>query len=279
MTENKRLGAVLLFCLPVLYLGIILSVSLHEVAGHGLAAAAVGGRFKGFCIYPDGMGWADVDVFGLGDPQKAVVLSAGVLCTTAASIVLFALGAALKGRFHAELALLMLSVACLMDGQPYFFWDAVFQSGVGDFSVISTMYPSVLLRICVAAACGLMTAAGTAFFTARFFALVSRRAGCGEPTRKTRIAASLLALVLQAAGWFTFGWDELVPGVGLLPGISAMGIALVTLLVLNLRSGRFKPGIHAEAVTRFGAPMIIAWAAALGTALCTAVWLAKGAVF
>jgi hypothetical protein len=281
---GKNLAAMFLYYFPVLYLGIILSVTLHEILGHGLVALAMGGKFKGFGLYPDGMGWADIDVSGLSEPRIAFVLFAGGSCTAIASLIGIALGMAMRKRFHAHAGLLLCAFVCLMDGMPYFFWDAIYLSGVGDISGIYRMYPIPLLRIGVISISGLLMAAGIIAFNVLVFGISNRRMSeGGNVNLRGRISISALLLLLQAAGWFSFNWNELVPGVGLLPGISAMALTAAVLAILLSRGVQAEPRAVQEGIPRPHPyplkPTIAAWAAAVCVALLTAFWSGEGVFF
>lgn len=276
----RNLAALFLFFLPVLYLGIILAVALHEIAGHGLAAHVLGGRFNGFGLRLDGMGWAEVDVRDLSPSVQALVFLAGALATTFFSLILFALGLAFRRRTHAHLALFLLAFICLQDGQPYFFWDAIFLAGIGDFSRIANLFPSLALRIATIALCGLMTAGGIILFNTWFLKAACRLVDEGNRTTlRGRAALSIMMLTLQAVGWFMFPWDQVVPGIGLLPGLSAMALTIATLL-FHVRPRRLESrGGPPHPEQFFRTPMLVAWTACLGTAAGIALWLQKGVHF
>ena len=279
----KSVAGLFLYYLPVLYLGVILGVTLHEIAGHGLAALAMGGRFRGFGIYLDGMGWADIDVAALPAPRIAFVLLAGGLCTSVFALIFFILGMALKERPYVHAALLMCAFICFMDGVPYFFWDAIYLSGVGDLSVIYRLYPVPLLRITVISLCGLLMTAGIVAFNVLFYGVSYRRLReYGPVTLTGRIELSILLFLLQAAGWFAFDWNSLVPGVGLLPGISAMAVTTAVLAFLIRGRVPADPAVR-EPVTRGGrwsrAQAIAAWGACAAVALATVFWSGNGVSF
>jgi hypothetical protein len=277
---RRNLTEHLVFSLPVLYLGIILAVSVHEIVGHGLAAHLLGGRFKGFGLAIDGMGWANVDILGLPASGKALVLWAGASATAVFSLVFFLLSMFFKARPYAQTAFLLLAVVCLMDGVPYFFWDAVLLGGIGDFSMIWMMYPDSTVRAAVILLFGLAMTAGIVYFNTRFFRISCRRLGEGKSlTLGGRAVLAFMILLLQAFGWFTFDWNQLVPGVGLLPGIVALALTLATLGFL-IRP-RMNTRIDSPGTTRVRgkAPLIAAWAISAGMALCIALWLQKGVTF
>ncbi len=232
MNAARRLAALTLLSLPVLYLGIILSVICHEAAGHGLAAVILGGRFNGFGIAPDGFGWAAVDAGALSAPRRIAVLAAGAGSTVLMTAVFFILGAVLRKKPLISYVLTLLGMTFAGDGLPYVFWDAVFLSGVGDFSMIWLHVPSAALRISAAAASGALMAGAIVWANLRYARIARDWAG------GLSAAACLILLALQGAAWFLFDWDQLVPGVGLLPGITGCAIALVTLGAAWVRDRR-----------------------------------------
>ena len=78
---------ILLFSLPVMYIGIILAVFIHEVIGHGLTARFLGGQFDSFNILLGGMGYASIDVLNLSHQKIVIILLSGSAYTTVFSIL------------------------------------------------------------------------------------------------------------------------------------------------------------------------------------------------
>jgi hypothetical protein len=279
--ERRRFGrnllVLIMFSLPVLYLGAILAVSFHEILGHGLAGHLLGGRFKGFGIGLDGMGWGDVDARGFSIPSTTMMLAAGAACTTFFSLLFFSLGRIFKRRLHAQLVFLLLGFAFMLDGLPYYFWDAILLGGIGDFSVIYLLHPNSVLRVVTIALCGPAMAAAIILTNVWYYRLALHLLGEGKTVnRRGRIALSLMIFLQQAFCWFVFDWDQVVPGVGLLPSLAGVAMAGVALLVLILSRATADQEEPRDTAWRFKAPMIAVWTACIGTVLCIALWLQNG---
>jgi hypothetical protein len=279
--ERRRFGRNLLilflFSLPVLYLGAILAVSFHEILGHGLAGLFLGGRFKGFGIGLDGMGWADVDVKGFTVPRTTLMLAAGAACTTLFSLLFFALCRVLRKSLHVQLVFLILGFSFMLDGLPYYFWDAILLGGIGDFSVLFLLHPIGIMRVVTIALCGLAMAAAIILSNAWYYRIALRLLGEGtQVNRRGRIALSLMIFLQQAFCWFVFDWDQIVPGVGLLPALAGVAVSGVTLLGMVVSRTTADQDGSRETEWRFKAPMIAVWTACIGTVLCIALWLRNG---
>lgn len=160
--RNMRMLALLM--LPVTYLAIISSVIVHEIVGHGLIAALLGGKFLGFGILMDGMGWAKIDLSGMELMNQILVLFAGAFFTNLFSILFFVLATRFSKHYLSSMMLLLFAFAFLMDGVPYFFWDAIFMGGIGDVSNVLKLYPSNLIRGVIIIMTGLFGLAGIFLF-------------------------------------------------------------------------------------------------------------------
>ena len=111
----RRILLCLLLLAPFAYVGQLLSVLVHEVLGHGLAAVFLGGRFSGFQIDFNGMGRAYVDLPPDAAAWKGVVLRlAGVTSTIVAGLCLLPLSARIR-KPSAGLPILVLGVCLLLE--------------------------------------------------------------------------------------------------------------------------------------------------------------------
>ena len=277
---RQNLGIMSLFSLPVIYLGIILAVFIHEVIGHGLTTMLLGGRFNGFGIAPDGLGWAKVDVSGLPPIRIALVLLGGVLSTTIFSLACFGAYRAFKRRQFAALTCLFFGLTALLDGLPYFFWDAVYLGGIGDFSGIWNLYHREALRLLVIGVSGPLMALVIAWFNVAYYRLAYAWLGEGRQVRlRDRLLIALVILLLQVAGWLEFDWDQLIPGIGLVPSISALAVVLVTLawIVASYRPGKVTASLPER--RGYKIPMLAAWVACAGVVFVILQWLWKGVSF
>jgi hypothetical protein len=281
LIDGRRFGrnllVLFLFSLPVLYLGSIAAVFIHEVIGHGCAARVLGGRFTGFGIALDGMGWANIEVKSLPAPRLAAMLASGAACTTVFSLALFTLGTAFGRKPAARFTFIILGFAFMLDGLPYYFWDAIYRAGIGDFSMIWNLYPNDLLRVIVIGLSGLLMAGMIVLFNIWYYRTALSHVSEGNPVNPIgKIALSLMVLLEQALCWFVFDWNQLVPGVGLLPSFAGIAVALAVLIVLVVSPGTVQWREPRESMGRFKGPMIAAWAACFGTMLCIALLLQDG---
>ncbi len=275
---RRNLLLMTLFSLPVIYLGILLAVCLHEAAGHGLAAILAGGKFDGFGLAVDGLGWARVDLAGLPARSVALVLLAGALASSVFSLVCFGFQRIFRKRRLAAMTFLFLAITALLDGLPYFFWDAVKLGGIGDFSGIWSLYPHEALRALTIGLTGATMGLAIVWFNLSYYKLSHAWLGEGKRVRPgDRVLFTLAILLLQATGWFSFDWNQLVPGIGLWPGLAGTGLARLTLLPLAIRwepasAPAPPPGRHS-----LGRPIAAAWILAAGAVFVIVQWLQKGA--
>ncbi len=274
---RRNLLLMTLFSLPVIYLGILLAVCLHEAAGHGLAAILAGGKFDGYGLAVDGLGWARVDLAGLPARSVALVLLAGALASSVFSLVCFGFQRIFRKRRLAAMTFLFLAITALLDGLPYFFWDAVKLGGIGDFSGIWSLYPQEALRALTIGLTGGLMALGIVWFNISYYRLSFTWLGERKRVRPGgRVLFALFILLLQAAGWFSFDWNQLVPGIGLWPSLAGTGLALLTLLPLTVW---WEPKSNQPPLPErqsFGAPVAAAWILAVGAVFVILNWLQRG---
>ena len=238
-SATVRLLLLLLFTLPVGYGATLLAVMVHEVLGHGGAAVLLGGSFDGFQIHWDAMGWAwttlpeDVDTGG-----RVLHLLAGALATSlGAALFLWAACRAAVGRFP-QIALCIAATAFMLDGSLYMFWSAYGMTGNGDFARI--------VRLTDAPAWRWSFMVGGVALTLVFLwvpmTLMVRGAHVWlwGTRRVTGARAWLLPLAVAVGlevGIVSFDWEQLVPGLGPLPGFAALALSTLTAVVL-WQSGR-----------------------------------------
>lgn len=270
----------LLFSFPVTYLGIILAVFIHEVIGHGLSALLLGGQFNGFGLALDGLGWAKLGTDHLPAAKIALILLAGSFSTAVFSLFCIALWKIFRKHHFTALTFLFLSITSALDGLPYFFWDAIYQGGIGDFSVIQLLYPRHGFRIPAILVSGLLMLFVLIWFNVAYYRLACGWLGNSRPARKKEkilIAGSIF--LLQCFGWFSFDWNQLVPGVGLIPTLSALTVVLI---ILSLSVAFQKPGngpILLPVLHRPWFPLAAAWIACAGIVFVILQWLQYGVSF
>lgn len=280
---NFRRNLLLFICfsLPTAYIAIIAAVTAHEVLGHGLSALIFGGNFLGFIILPDAMGAAYIDLGAVLPASQAAVLFAGALVTTVLAAIFFILSVRLKRRFALSLTLLFFALAFLMDGVPYFFWDAIYLGGIGDVSCILSLYPSDLLRTAIIVISGILLVGGIALFNYLFVKQFSARLSSEEGSKLSeRVAVTVVALAVQLLGWLSFDWRQLIPipKAAVLPTVIPV---LLTILLAGISMFFVKPTSLSEKAPalRWKTPIITAWSACIALALVTVLWLQYGVLF
>ena len=277
---TKNLFTMVIFSLPVIYLSIILAVFIHEVVGHGLITVLLGGQFTGFGIHLDGLGWANIECADLPMLSKILIFFGGAFSTTVFALLSFTLSIMYRKSRFASLAFLLFAVVSLLDGAPYIFWDAIYLSGVGDFSMVWLLYRSDAMRNVLIGFSGLIMLVGIVGFNFQYYRIASRWLGEGKMIkRKGWISFSLLVFLLQAAAWFSFDWDQLIPGVGLLPSVVGVVIALLTILPLvayhEERSAQEAWSRSSHARAYIGG----AWIVCIGVIFMIKKWLQNGIMF
>ena len=269
----------ILFFIPVVYLGTIAAVTLHEVVGHGLLARLLGGSFSGFGIMIDAMGWARVDLGSLSTLRQAFVLAGGSLVTTLLSVIFIVLAVKFKKHPLMRVTLITFALTFLCDGLPYYFWDALYRGGIGDASGILGLYPYEWLRILIILLSGAALLATIVFSNYALFELLHVLLGTkGKTYHFETIVIALTLFVVQTIAWFSFDWTQLipVPEVGVWPSVVSM---IITLVFLTSKIFLFKPKEHPVTVdgpTRFKTAIISAWGVCVVTITCIILFLQNG---
>ncbi len=277
---KRNLWVLSVFSLPVIYLGLILAVFIHEVVGHGLTAALLGGRFNGFGILLDGMGWANIDVTGLSDLSQALMFFSGAFYTTVFAALFFTLSAAFKRNHFITLAFLFFAITSLLDGLPYFFWDAIYLGGIGDFSMIWFLYHNSVLRITFITLGGFLMVSAIVFFNVRYYKIAYSWLGEGKSIKlKEGIILSSMIFLLQALAWFLLDWNQLIPGIGSLPNVFALAIVLITLIPLTISYKVENDRELGQEISDVKTPISVVWIVCAAVIFVIMVWLQKGVIF
>ena len=270
----------LLWLLPVAYLAIISAVTAHEIIGHGGIASILGSPLRGFGIMVDGMGWAAIDPSGLSPFRLAIMYAGGAFVTNLLCIVFILLGIRFKKNYLTSSALFLFAYAFLSDGIPYFFWDSIFRGGLGDPSAILRLYPYEWLRILFIVVSGLIMVIGIFLFNywmlTRTFAWFKTK---GETRMKEILIIAGTLFTVQALGWLSFGWEQLIPveGVGLLPPITAILLTALFLVLITIRIKEHDVNIE-TGVIRWKAATIVSWCACIALVTVIVIWLQHGVV-
>ena len=232
----KRFFIFLLFALPFAYIGIMFAVTIHEISGHGLGSLVLGGTFDGFTLKPDGMGWANVDTSNISITKQALVYLIGPASTLVWGIILLIFAYALRKRFFTSLGVLILALNCLLEGPPYIFWNAIKPLPPGDIGRILELIPSASLRFTLMIIGGIITLGGIVLVNILLYNKgYSYLSKAKDTTTLKKWIFILVLFAAQAGSWFIFDWNQLAPGLDMLPNIVGTAITGIVLLVLGLK--------------------------------------------
>lgn len=233
----KRFFIFLLFVIPIAYIGLISAVFIHETVGHGVGSLVLGGQFEEFVIKPDGMGWAvtpGTDSFSVN--KHAMQYLAGPLSTLLFGFIFLGLAWIFKKKLFLSTGFVIVGINCLLEGPPYLFWNAIKAVPPGDVGRVMELIPSPGLRISILIFGGVFTLLGIIFSNIIFYNLGNKWLGNGENIKGLNKWVFLLTLlVVQAGAWFIFDWNQLAPGIGMLPNIIGTIITALTLVWIGLR--------------------------------------------
>jgi len=278
----SRVLRLIVYVGSISFLANLIPTVIHEVLGHGVMALLVGGRFGGFGLKWDGMGWADAQApQGAGPVAELAVLAGGVAATTGVGAVLMLLCLATRS-FQLRIALLLISYGCLTDGQPYLLWNAYRPTPPGDIARILYLldsydalvwFPFRGMFIAVGAIATLLVMVLVAVVLYRaLYGYFGDWVRDGRGWRRAGVLWVLVILPLAGAS-FIFDWNQIAPGVGTLPAIACVGSVLVAGLGIQVidpapwRARRF-------VVT--GPAIVCAGVGAIVAAIATACWLRNG---
>lgn len=279
-----------LWMIPMVYLAMIAAVMAHEVIGHGIVAAALGGTFSGFGIRPDAMGWASVDIISLTPLRQAIIFAGGAVVTTVMSLLLFALGYRWRNRFFSAATCWVFAFAFLCDGVPYFFWDSIYQGVIGDPSAILRLYPLEGMRIAWIIGSGLLGVASIWGFNHLMLKGILRflkNSLQASPKEIVVVASTLFAI--QSLAWLSFDWQQLIPvaDIGILPVIVPIALTAIALGAEAFRAMKRAKitgemtatgGVNKAAIS-WKTPLILAWGSAIAVAAIIVAWLQYGVSF
>jgi len=279
----KRAILVVLFIFPIAYVAEILAVTIHEVLGHGLSAVVFGGSFSGFVIKDDAMGWAFSSLPSNASHWAHILyLGSGVIATTVAGL-LFLWGTLLvRDRAYIHISLLLLSFMCMMDGIPYLLWNSYHPVPPGDLGKIIAIWRvgqlpwAVAIReIFLVIGCLLFCASTAYFYTAIFARMETLILDGGQFCGPSRLWALLLLLgVPGAIAWFTFDWNQLAPGVGILPCV--VGALSVLIMAFILFWFRLKMNSNSSVPPPTWKLLAASWGLLAVTVVVIEFWLQHG---
>jgi hypothetical protein len=272
-----------LFVLPIAYVAGILSVAVHEIVGHGMSAVLLGGKFTGFVLKWDAMGWAYCSLpFNASLTQNVFHLASGVIATTICGGILLGLVFLFRKRTDVQLVLLVVSFICLMDGIPYVLWNSYHPVPPGDFGRIILLLcdqqdPESSIARWVLLVLGALLFAGTTFYfcTAVFMRIEELILNGDQFDGRSRFLALFFLIALPGSiGWFTFDWDQLAPGIGVLPEVvGALSVVTMAVLLFWYRPKSKHEGPVQPIAWRH---ITMSWTCLIATIMALALWFAGG---
>ncbi len=269
----KRLLAFLAFVLPIAYIGILLTVTIHEIFGHGLGAILVGGKVNGLMLRADGFGLAYFASLPGVVSKQVLVYLAGPFSTLIFGVIIAAVAWLVRKSYFISLALLVLAANLLLEGPPYLFWNAYLHVPPGDVGRVFELTNSIPLMTGLLIGAGLITVASIIFINIAFIRAIERWFG-GETMLSSgkRFLAFLLIFLMQAASWFIFDWNLLAPGLNQLPNLIGVGLTALTLFALWFMPS--KP--LGDTIGKAGKPILIAWSTLVILVGVILVWFQPG---
>ena len=259
------LGAAL--ALPLAYAGSLAAVIVHEALGHGVTAAALGGRFAGLRVRLDLMGYASVT----SPPgARVAVLAGGIVSTTLVGALLVLFSRRAKDPV-AGLVLAVLAIAFLQEGPPYAVWNAAIGEG-GDvgriLGIIGRGARAWLLPLAV-----LVYVAGTWAGHAALFRRAEDLLGPLSRGAAWSVAGGVALVVF--AGSVAFDWKALLGTTTPWPATGALALGLAVAAVLVGRRRREMARVDVSA-GRWVLAVTAAWIVTALLSMAVALWLADG---
>ncbi len=272
-----------LFLLPIEYVAEILSVAVHEILGHGLSAMLLGGKFYGFILKWDAMGWAYAVLPTTAPPSHHIFyLASGVIAEIICGVIVLGLVFQLSERSDIQLALLVVSFVFLISGISYVLWNSYHPVPPGDIGRIITLSsgqqpPETSAVRWILFALGILFFGGTTFYFYKsiFIRIEELFLNGGQFTGKSRLLALFFFLALPGSiSWFTFDWNQLAPGIGLLPCVvGALSVVAMAVILFWYRPR----SIHKEYIHSITwRHVVVSCACLIATVIALALWFEDG---
>ena len=279
----RRITMLALFLAPIAYVSNIASLAVHEVLGHGGTALLLGGQFKGFDLKWDGMGHAMMSPAPGAPPSHSIlILAAGPCATTVTGLALLGAVRVAKRSIAFRMTLLLLSLSCLLDGPPYLFWNAYRPVPPGDIGRILTLLSkggstdTSYWRWSFMVIGGAVSLIATVGLLAILFQAMEESLGNGERLRGLKRAVVLIVLLAipGSIAWFVFDWNQLAPGIGLLPCFVGSATVVLTAAGLYAVSLDPRPSLSLRNVSL--GHLLASWGVAVVMIGLMLLWLTKG---
>ena len=284
-TSGRTVGLVL-FLVPIGYVATILGVAVHEILGHGMSAILLGGEFAGFVLKWDAMGWAYSSLpYTAPQSHHIVYLISGVIATTVVGGILLCFALLFRKSRSIQLAMLVTSFICLMDGISYILWNSYHPVPPGDIGRIILLSCGQQLATASAVRWGLLAlgillfVVTTFYFCASIFMRTEELVLNGNQfTGKSRLLALFFFLVLPGSVvWFAFDWNQLAPGIGLLPCVvgALSVVAMAALLFWHRPTSKHEDSVHSISWRS----IVVSWSVLVITVIATILWFEKGVMW
>ena len=280
----RRFVWLTLFLAPIANVARIVSTANHEILGHGLAAVAVGGEFRGFILEWDGMGWALTELASDASTTDHIIhRAAGITANVLMGLVCLVLAYALRNRVIIRLSLLLLSFACLMGSMGYVLWNSYHPVPPGDVGQIiilwrlgglpgATMIRNVLLIVS-----GIMYVPVRLFLYALILQAIEQALLGGERLSPRARFWILLAFVVTpeaTALAMSSGDSQIAPGIGWLPSIARAASTVFCAIVLYFFSRKPNPRVPATTIT--WRHLLVSWGSLIIVMSMTLLWFQNG---
>lgn len=274
---TQRLLILIGFLLPIGYVGVIIGVTSHELLGHGVTALLLGGRFEGFVVKPDGMGWAIAYAAPDAPAWHSVIIYAGgVTATVIVGSVLLIAGILIRRSLWLSASLFLLAGATLLDSAAYTFWSALYPGTLGDAAMIVELTGSKTTQVMLVGFGLILTLLATYVPYKLLLDISEAWLTPNDETGPGRRAIMIVVLFLTPIGgaYYAFDWNQLIDGVGYMPAHANLLLVSLIALVFWLHPRRW---IYTDTHTARPYPSIaIAWLAGVATLLITLLWLNEG---
>lgn len=224
-----KLLVLVVFLTPAGYVSVVLTMSIHEVLGHGLTAILLGGSLDGFVVNWDGTGLAQITLKNMTDFEKSVVAMAGIFSTIIAGVLFLKVGTTKSLTYFGRLAALIIAMECLVGGTVYLFWNAAFEVGAWDVTIYLDIYDAPVLKWFLILIGGVLMVGSLVAVTAFLYRAIMEWLDDGfEPEPFQRIIPLLLLGFIHISRWATFGllWD-----------IGPWAILVMTILTVAILTG------------------------------------------
>ncbi len=262
----------LLFCVSIAYIGIISTTVIHEVFGHGLAAQISGHDFTRFVIHPDGFGWAEYTYNHDVTPKEEIfIFLAGPISTCIVAVILLILGIIFRKNLWWSVAFIILGMINFTDSGPYMLWDSINPVPPGDFGRVLALIPEYRLLFIMIG--GVLSIFG--IFIINIFIYKALFKWFGDfSNHKWKVIVFMF--FGESAGWFTYDWNQLSPGVNYWPQIFSTIVTLISLIYIGTTNQ--KPKNLMSLTTSWKIPLTIVILGAILAASLTLFWFQNGVI-